>query len=44
LANIIRVNATALIVFRCRSMLELQAIIEENSAVLSKDELLAAVS
>jgi hypothetical protein len=38
------VNATALIVFRCRSMLELQAIIEENSAVLSKDELLAAVS
>jgi hypothetical protein len=40
LANIIRVNATALIVFRCRSMLELQAIIEENSAVLSKDELL----
>ena len=40
LANIIRVNATALIVFRCRSMAELQAIIEENSAVVSKDELL----
>jgi hypothetical protein len=40
LANIIRVNATALIVFRCRSALELQAILEENSAILSKDELL----
>jgi hypothetical protein len=40
LANIIRVNASALIVFRCRSMLELQAIIEENSAILGKDELL----
>jgi hypothetical protein len=40
LANIIRVNASALIVFRCRSMLELQAIIEENSAVLGKDELM----
>jgi hypothetical protein len=40
LANIIRVNASALIVFRCRSMLELQAIIEENSAVLGKDGLM----
>jgi hypothetical protein len=40
LANIIRVNATALIVFRCRSALELQAIIEENSAVYDKDTLL----
>jgi hypothetical protein len=40
LATIIRVNATALIVFRCRSALELQAIIEENSAVYDKDTLL----
>ncbi len=40
LATIIRVNASALVVFRCRSMQELQAIVEENSAVLGKDELL----
>ena len=40
IATIIRVNASALIVFRCRSMQELQAIVEENSAVLGKDELL----
>ena len=34
---IIRKNATALVVFRLRSVAEKQAIVEENSAVYSKD-------
>jgi GTPase SAR1 family protein len=39
LSPIIRVNASALIVFRCRSQQELDAIVEENSGVLGKDVL-----
>ena len=34
---IIRKNATALVVFRLRSVAEKRAIVEENSAVYSKD-------
>ena len=41
LSNIIRVNATALIIFRLRSEAELQAIVEEISAVYGKDVLIA---
>ena len=37
LSPIIRVNATALIVFRLRNTKELEAITEESSAVVSKD-------
>jgi hypothetical protein len=36
LSNVIRVNATALIVFRLRSLAEQEAIVEENSAVYDK--------
>jgi GTPase SAR1 family protein len=43
LSNIIRVNATALIVFRLRSEAELQAIVEEISAVYGKDTLIALI-
>jgi hypothetical protein len=38
LSPIIRVNATALIVFRLRNTKEYEAICEENSAVVSRDE------
>jgi len=38
--SILRVNAQALCVFRLRNKLELDAIIEELSAVYSKDQLL----
>jgi hypothetical protein len=41
LANILRVNATALILFRARSQAELDVIMEENSAVIGKKPLLA---
>ena len=43
LSNIIRVNATALIIFRLRSEAELQAIVEEISAVYGKDTLIALI-
>jgi hypothetical protein len=43
LSNIIRVNATALIIFRLRSEAELQAIVEEISAVYGKDPLVALI-
>ena len=43
LSNIIRVNATALIIFRLRSEAELQAIVEEISAVYGKDTLVALI-
>ena len=38
LSPIIRVNATSLIVFRLRNFKEYQAIEEENSAAVSKDD------
>ena len=43
MSNIIRVNATALIIFRLRSEAELQAIVEEISAVYGKDMLIALI-
>ena len=43
LSNVIRVNATALIVFRLRSMAEQEAIVEENSAVHDKKTLTSLI-
>ena len=43
LSNIIRVNATALIVFRLRSEQELLAIVEEISAVYPKDVVIGLI-
>ena len=43
LSNIIRVNATALIVFRLRSEQELLAIVEEISAVYPKDIVISLI-
>ena len=43
LSKIIRVNATALIIFRLRSEAELQAISEEISALYGKDVLIALI-
>ena len=43
LSNVIRVNATALIVFRLRSLAEQEAIVEENSAVHDKKILTSMV-
>ena len=37
LSPIIRTNATALIIFRLRNVKELEALTEENSAVVSRD-------
>ena len=43
LSNIIRVNATALIIFRLRSEQELLAIVEEISAVYPKDVVISLI-
>ena len=43
MSNIIRVNATALIVFRLRSEQELLAIVEEISAVYPKDIVISLI-
>jgi len=43
LSNVIRVNATALIVFRLRSMAAQEAIVEENSAVHDKKTLTSLI-
>ena len=43
ISPIIRVNATALVVFRLRSEQELLAIVEEISAVYSKDTIIALI-
>jgi len=40
LANIVRVNATALIIFRVRSQAEMDALVEENSAIIGKKPLI----
>ena len=41
LSNVIRVNATALVIFRLRSLAEQEAIVEENSAIHDKRTLTA---
>ena len=43
LSNIIRVNATALVIFRLRSEQELLAIVEEISAVYPKDVIISLI-
>ena len=43
ISPIIRVNATALVIFRLRSEQELLAIVEEISAVYSKDTIIALI-
>jgi GTPase SAR1 family protein len=43
LSNVIRVNATALVVFRLRSLAEQEAIVEENSAVYDKKTLTSMI-